>query len=80
MDLEESYHEWSLADLEITNEGEYNIVVKQVDYDDEEILAEGILNVTTFNNDAFRAVLNKDENLIKVFLSGLCRRQNKYLC
>ena len=58
MDLEESYHEWSLADLEITDEGEYNIVVKQVDYDDEEILAEGILNITTFNNDAFRAVLD----------------------
>lgn len=67
VDLEESYHEWSLADLEITDEGEYNIVVKQVDYDDEEILAEGILNITTFNNDAFRAVLDKDENVIKVF-------------
>lgn len=67
VDWEDNYHEWSLADLEITEDGEYNIVVKQVGYDDEEILAEGILNITTFNNDAFRAVLDKDENLIKVF-------------
>ena len=72
-DWDERYHGWSLDDLEITEDGEYAIVVKHVVYDEddgiesEETLAEGLLNVTTFNYDAFRAVLDKDENVIRVF-------------
>jgi len=72
-DWDERYHGWSLDDLEITEDGEYAIVVKHVVYDEddviesEETLAKGLLNVTTFNYDAFRAVLDKDENVIRVF-------------
>ncbi|WP_405292945.1 hypothetical protein [Methanobrevibacter sp.] len=65
------YNDWSLSDLGITEAGEYEINVKRVWEDDgineEEDIDEGFLNVTTFNYDAFRALLDKDSEVIKIY-------------
>ena len=63
---------WSLSDLDITEAGEYAVTVKWIVWDEdvidfEQTIAEGLLNVTTFNNDVFRAVLDKDEEILKIF-------------
>ncbi len=72
VDWEDNYHEWSLSDLGMTDEGEYSIEVKHIVYDEDEIesediLAEATLMVYTFNNDEFRAILDKDSETLKVY-------------
>lgn len=66
------YNEWTLEDLEITEAGDYEITVKYVAYDGEnidyeEIIDEGVLNVVKFNYDEFRVILDKDSEIIKIY-------------
>ena len=56
-------YEWTLKDLKITDEGLYEIEVLF----DGESLANGTLNVIEFKNDTFRAVFDKDLEILKVF-------------
>ena len=56
----------------MTSDGEYNIVVKHIVYggdeiESDDIIAEAVLNVYTFNNDNFRVVLDKDSEILKVY-------------
>ena len=72
IDWENRYCEWTLEDLEMTSDGEYNIVVKHIVYggdeiESDDIIAEAVLNVYTFNNDNFRVVLDKDSEILKVY-------------
>ena len=57
------YNDWGLEDLEITEADDYEIVVKL----DDEILANRTITVYEFNNDTFRAMIDYDEEIIKVF-------------
>ena len=57
------YNDWGLEDLEITEADDYEIVVKL----DDEILANRTITVYEFNNDTFRAMIDYDEEFIKVF-------------
>ena len=57
------YNFWVLEDLGITEADDYEIVVKI----DDEILANRTITVYEFNNDTFRAMIDYDEEIIKVF-------------
>ncbi len=59
----DSYYGWRLADLEISDAGNYTITVKL----DEEILRSENVTVCEFNNDTFRAMLNYDDELIRLY-------------
>ena len=73
LDGDDGYHEWTLDDLKIKNEGEYNITVKRVVYDEddqiesEDIIDEGTLNVYEFNNENFRIIFDKNNEIIRIF-------------
>ena len=58
-----SYHDWNLESLEISEAGEYNIVVKH----DGEILTNQTINVVDFENDAFRVVVDYDSNKFRLY-------------
>ena len=57
------YNHWELGELEITEADDYEIVVKL----DDEIIANRTITVYEFNNDTFRAMIDYDEEIIKVF-------------
>ncbi len=57
------YHEWSLEDLNIAQVGDYAVTVKR----DDEIIANGTLHVSAFNNDAFRLYINYENENFRLF-------------
>ena len=65
--IDDGYHEWSLEDLEITEPGRYDVCVKYVGDDDEQVIAESTLDVVEFANDTFRAVISYNDKKVRFF-------------
>jgi hypothetical protein len=60
---EYGYHQWGLKDLNITQAGDYLIIVEY----DEEIINNITITVYEFNNDEFRAVYNDDDEIVSLY-------------
>lgn len=65
--IDDTYHEWHLDDLGMENVDEYDITVRYLYDEEEEIIGEATLNVVEFNNDAFRAIINSDNRCIDFY-------------
>ena len=66
-EIHEGYNEWTLEDLEMTEVNEYEITVKYLGDEEEEILAETTLNVIEYDYSTFRAILDKENEILKVY-------------
>ena len=58
------YHQWHLEDLNIGEAGQYNITVKCND----DVIAEGTLNVVEFNNDEYRFYIDYGEENFRLYV------------
>ncbi len=58
------YHQWHLEDLNIGEAGQYNITVKCND----DVIADGTLNVVEFNNDEYRFYIDYGEENFRLYV------------
>ena len=68
-EIEDNYNEWTLEDLEMTEVKEYDVTVKYLGDEEEEILAETTLNVLEYDYSTFRAILDKENEILKLYCS-----------
>ncbi|WP_405316509.1 hypothetical protein [Methanobrevibacter sp.] len=68
-EIEDNYNEWTIEDLEMTEVKEYDVTVKYLGDEEEEILAETTLNVLEYDYSTFRAILDKENEILKLYCS-----------
>ena len=64
---ESKYNDWGLEELEISEAGDYNIVVESYNGEDREILLNKTITVSQFNEDSFRAMILYASEVIKFY-------------
>uniref|UniRef100_UPI00386978BC hypothetical protein n=1 Tax=Methanobrevibacter sp. TaxID=66852 RepID=UPI00386978BC len=65
--IDDNHYEWNLEDLGMTEVDEYDVIVKYLSDESEEILADATLNVVEFDYQSFRAIINSDNRCIDFY-------------